>query len=290
MVIASRAMDCDRRVSSRRLPVLVAALAAAALLIAPGAASATVTQSAHSGAVSATFTFAGKYPNYTGEHLEITRDGTLAYNQPVSSPSCKPCAPGAPEKGFSSVRVLDVESDGEPDVLLDLFTGGAHCCSLTQIFRYDPTSATYVEAEHNWGDPSYKLVDLGHDGHSEFQTADDSFAYEFTDYAFSGLPIEILTFSAGKFTNVTRQYPALIRKDAARWLKAFKHNIRDGVGLIAPWAADEDLLGHEALVQHTLNKEAQQGNLRSALSPEEPGGKKFVRNLQRFLRKHGYTQ
>jgi hypothetical protein len=272
-----------------RTRLLLPALVLAAAVIAPGAASAAVTQSAHAGNVSATFTFSGKLPNYKNEHLQIMRAGAVLYNAPVSSKACNPCAPGAPEKGFSSVRVVDIESDGEPDVLLDLFSGGAHCCSVTQIFRYDPGTQTYVKTEHNWGDPSYKLVDLGKNGRYEFQTADDSFAYEFTDYAYSGLPLEILTFSGGTFANVTRQYPALIRRDAAKWWKGFTHNVKDGLGLIAAWAADEDMLAHQALVKRTLAQELRKGNLRTPLGPEEPGGKKFVTKLQKFLRKHGYT-
>ena len=73
-----------------------------------------------------------------------------------------------------------------------------------------------------------------HNGRFEFLTADDSFAYEFTDFAASGLPIQILTFSDRRFLNVTRQYPKLIAKDAARWMKAFnsmaKQHYSDSVG------------------------------------------------------------
>ena len=53
-------------------------------------------------------------------------------------------------------------------------------------------------------------------------------------------------------------------------------------------AADEELLGHAKLVNTFLANQLNAGHLNSALSPEEPGGAKFVAKLRKFLRKHGY--
>jgi hypothetical protein len=260
-------------------------LVVSAVLIAPTAASAT-TQTGRSGAVSASFTFRGSFPNYSHERLTITRKGIVAYSKPVSSSHCLggSCAPGDPERHASSVHVLDLESNGEPDVVLNLFTGGAHCCTLEQIFRFDAAHGAYVKTEHDFGDPGDNIRDLDHNGRLEFVTADDDFAFAFTSFAASGLPLQILTFRTGHFTNVTRHYPKLLTADAAQWLRLFKHHLSDGVGLIAAWAADEDLLGHFALVQNTLASELRKGDLRSPSG----GGRKFVSALNRFLRRHGY--
>jgi hypothetical protein len=265
--------------------VLTMSLAAASAALA-------ITQTAHFGDVVATFTYKGKYPNYRGEAVTIAQAGTVFYDQPVVSKVCQmECAPLATGKQ-SSVHVVDLEHNGQPDVVLDLFSGGAHCCSIEQIFSFDPGTMTYVETEHSFGDPGERIVDLDQNGRYEFLTADDSFAYEFTDYAASGLPIQILTFSARHFQNVTRSYPKLIAKDATIWLKAFKSMSRqhypDSVGVIAAWAADEDLLGHGKLVSRYLAQQLKAGHLTSALTPVEPGGKKFVAKLREFLRKHGY--
>jgi len=273
---------------------LIAGLVAAlTLLVAPATALAT-TQTAQSGDVSATFTFAGSYPNYTGLHLSITQGGTVFYDQPVVSSVCgKYCAPGSASAKESSVHVLDLERNGQPDVLLDLYSGGAHCCSIEQVFSFDPGTMTYAMTQHDFGDPGYEIVDLRHDGTYEFLTADDSFAYEFTDFAASGLPIQILTFSGRHFFDVTRHYPKLIARDAARWMKAFnsmaKQHYSDSVGVAAAWAADQELLGHAKLVNRFLSRQVALGHLKSALGPQEPGGAKFVAKLRRFLRTHGYV-
>lgn len=267
-------------------------LVAAVLVFAPAAWARSETAS--SGGVSATFTFQGTAPNYKDERLEISSAGTTVYNEPVVSSFClTSCAPGSEGGSRSSVHVLDLEPGGQPDVVLDLFSGGAHCCSIEQIFSFNPATTTYVRTQRNFGDPGARISDLGHNGRLEFLTADDSFAYEFTDFAASGLPIQILTFSQGHFTNVTRSYPKLIASDAATWLKAFKsmagEHYQDSVGVIAAWAADEDLLGHSKLVSSYLAQQAKAGHLNSALDPGE-SGKKFISKLQKFLRSHGYVR
>ncbi len=267
---------------------LIIGCALAMSLVAAPAALAT-TQTGHSGNVTATFTFQGKYPNYRDETISIAQGANVFYNQPVVTKFCgRICAPGSIFGKQSSVHVVDLEHDGQPDVVLDLFSGGAHCCYIDQIFSFDPGTMTYTETEHDFGDPGERIADLGNNGHHEFLTADDSFAYKFTDYASSGLPIEILTFSGGRFQNVTRSYPKLIARDAAVWLKAFtgmaKQHYQDSVGVIAAWAADEDMLGHTKLVSDYLAQQLRAGHLNGAQSR----GQKFVTSLQKFLRQRGY--
>jgi hypothetical protein len=258
------------------------------LLAFPAVAAAT-TQTASSGDVSATFHFSGHYPRYSNERLTISQGAAVLYSQPVVSAVCgSSCAPasGLPQP---ALQVLDLEHDGQPDVVLDLFTGGAHCCYVDQVFSFDPGTMTYVKTERNFGDPGAQIVDLSGDGRLEFLTKDDSFAYEFTDFAASGLPIQIFTFSARRFTDVTRSYPGLIAKDARYWMRAFRglahDRYRDSVGVVAAWAADEELLGHSRLVKRFLATQARAGHLNSALGH---GGTRFVAALKRFLRRRGY--
>ena len=204
--------------------MIVFAATVLSLLAAPAALA--TTQTAQSGNVTATFTFSGTYPNFTGLQLSIAQGGTVFYDEPVDSKLCGTyCAPGSPSgTGSHRCTSLDLEHDGQPDVVLDLYSGGAHCCSIEQIFSFDPGTMTYAKTQRDFGDPGEQIVDLGHNGRYEFLTADDSFAYEFTDFAASGLPIQILTFSDRRFINVTRHYPKLVARDAAGWLKAFKQH------------------------------------------------------------------
>ncbi len=274
----------------RRSLIILVVLASFALL-APAALA--TTQTASQGAVTATFSYTGHYPNYSRLHLTIAQSGSVLYDQAVQSKTCgKFCAPGATGAKASSVEVIDLDHIGQPNVILNLYTGGAHCCSVQQIFTFDPGTMTYAETERNFGDPGAQIEDLGHDGRFEFVTADDAFAYAFTDFAASGLPLQILTFSGSRFQDVTDGYPALIRRNAATWLNAFHHTARqhyaDSVGVIASSAADEYRLGKVAAANRFLHQQAKAGHLRSALGASVPQGQKFVTKLQTFLRRHGY--
>jgi hypothetical protein len=273
--------------SQARRAVGVACVLMGTLATAPAAAMATTTQSAQSGVVSATFSYQGSVgPTISNEMLAIDRSGQPVYSAAVTSSVCStvlPCDPASSQ----SVHVLNLDGTGEPDVVLDLFSGGASCCTVEQVFSYDPATMTYVKAERNLGQAGAKLEDLSHNGRFEFLSADSSFACAFTDCADSGAPIEILAFGQGKFTKVTTRYRKLIANDAARWLKLYRHHLSNGLGLIAPWAADEDLLGHSARVKSYLVGQLKANHLKGL--PFSPGGQKFITALDRFLRRHGYV-
>jgi hypothetical protein len=273
----------------RRILISLVVLAA---LVLPATALAT-TRTVHEGPVTASLSYTGSLPQFHNIRLSISQAGKKLYSQPVTSKACgKFCDPSI-LPGQPPLQLADLAQDGEPDVLLNLFTGGAHCCSLVQVFSYDPGTQTFGMVEHDFGDPGYRLENLPINGqkHPEFVTADDTFAGRFTDFAASGLPVQVLDLFHRQFQNVTRNYPSLVSRDAARWLKAYKSmarsGYRDSVGVIAAWAADEDQLGHLKLVARYLRTQAAAGHLNSALGT--PNGVRFVAQLQVFLRKQGYT-
>jgi hypothetical protein len=270
----------------RRVAVLVAA-SASTLVLAPAALAKTTTQTASSGGVTATFTFSGGFPDIKNPRLTIVKSGQQLYSQPVTSPQCgTQCGPGEFGKNASSVKVIDLEGNGQPDVILELFTGGANCCFVDQVFSFDPGTSTYVKTEGDFSSGAL-IKPLGANHQWVFESADYRFKYEFTDGADSGQPIQIWSFGNGQFTDVTRQFRKQISADAARWLRFFNKNLSNGVGLIAAWAADEELLGHDKLVQSKLAFEARKGNLRDG-SNGIATGKRFVKALNRFLKKTGY--
>ena len=254
-----------KRALSLLAPAIVLTLALAAA--APAAGRAT-TQSSRAGGVRATFTFAGSPPKIAKIRLKIARSGRTLYNEPVTSRFCgKRCDPAVFGRHASSVRVLDIEHDGQPDVILELFTGGANCCLVDQVFSFDPGVMTYVKSEHDFFNAGASITKLG--GAWRFVSADGRFQCAFTDCADSGEPIQIFKFGGRRFSDVTRSYPSLVTHDAAKWMKLFKAHRLNGVGLIAPWAADEELLGHNAKVQSTLK--ALRGEGRAARRGRRPG-------------------
>jgi hypothetical protein len=275
----------------RRLAILAGSVFA---LSAAGAQAAQRTLSANEGAVAATLTYeqgSDHFGNTTFANLElgISRGGQSFYQQPVSSPSCGTSCLVEQDPHASALTVRDLEGNGQANVVLDLYTGGAHCCSVVQVFSFDPGVMAYRLAERNFGDPGARLTSL-EPGKLEFESADDRFAYAFTSFAYSGLPSQIWEFREGRFVDVTREFPALIIADAKRQFKNFLANRRRGLGLgfIAAWAADEDQLGGRTVVDHTLAREARLHHLRSG-DRLSPSGTAFVEKLERFLKKTGYA-
>jgi hypothetical protein len=272
----------------------LAAPAAVVLALSLAPAATARTQAAQWGGVSASFSYHGKYPQYSRETITIARDGKTVYHAPVNAPLCGgACAPSGSPGHPPSLGIVDLQQPGSHDVVLQLYSGGAHCCSIDEVYWFDQSANTYRANGWNFGDPGAVMVDLGHNRHDEFRTADDTFAYAFTDYAASGLPIQILSFSDDRFDNVTRSYPRQIAADAKQWLHAFDSmangGYKDSVGVIAAWAADEALLGRQASAEHFLAQQAKAGHLNSVLYSHQ-GGEKFIAALNRLLARDGYAR
>ncbi|HLW94179.1 MAG TPA: hypothetical protein VKS25_02260 [Solirubrobacteraceae bacterium] len=275
----------------RRTLYLSLTLTLATAAVAAAAATTTArTVTATGGGVTATLSFrhdtapSALIP-YRDLRLSISGGGRAGYQAPVSALLCaRECWPLS-FPGASLLRVVTLEPGRGADVVLNLYSGGAHCCSITQVFSY--ASGSYSLAQRDFGDPGSKLERLK--GGWVFLSADDRFAYEFTSFAFSGLPLAIWSFRGGRFVDVTRAFPALAQADATRQYKAYIANRRQGLGLgfIAAWAADEDLLGKHAHVATTLGALAAAGELRSG-DGFSRGGRAFITALDRFLAKTGY--
>lgn len=251
------------------------------------AASGSETQS--SGRVSATLGYTTS-PEAIASTLTITRDGQTAFTGPIGVRICgtdggRFCGPvGAIGDALGkSLVVADLDGNDEPEVIVQLYSGGAHCCSYSTIARW--TGSAYTLGTRNWGDPGYRIADLGHDGRFEFLSADDRFAYLFASYAYSGLPLQILRYDAGRFSDVTGSFPDRIAKDAAIWWRAYRKSRGDAQarGLIAAWAADRYRLGRRASALRTLRAAARSGELGGRRS-----ARTFVTRLDHRLTAWGY--
>ncbi|MEO9180366.1 MAG: hypothetical protein ABI298_01800 [Acidimicrobiales bacterium] len=244
------------------------------------------------GSVTATLTYTGKSTDPKGTTITVTKKGRVIYRAAVRASMCgRLCWPEPMSGSFSGnpVRVVHLEA-GAPDVVIGLYSGGAHCCFVDLVLW--PKSPSRLGAVSIvLGDPGALVKALPGSPYSAFVTADDSFAYKFTDFAASGLPIKILRFKAGRFVNVTGQYSSMIRADATRWLTAYRQTASshydDSVGLVAAWVADEYLLGRASEANHYLHLQVAAGHLHSLLNPSISGAQ-FVTQLHKFLQREGY--
>src|SRR5262249_18802034 len=147
--------------------------------------------------------------------------------------------------------------------IVDLYTGGAHCCFVTRFYELGRSGAHVVT--RNWGDPGYVLKDLRHDGQTELVSADDRFAYAFAAFAFSAFPVQVWQLKDGTIADVTRSYQPEVRADAAvlwrAYLKARGSQIPDVRGILAAWAADEAMLGRWKKASSALDAVKARGDL-----------------------------
>jgi hypothetical protein len=244
---------------------------------------------ASAGQVTATFSFdTDDSYGYSGMWLEISRGGQVLHDEEVSAEGCEEpsCLPGGLDR--DSVVVKDLDADGEPEVVVSLYWGGAHCCFIAVIFAFDGSG--YRRAEHNFGNPSFRLVDIDSDGTAEFLTADDRFAYRFTAYAFSILPVRVMAWDGSHLFDETWTYRDRIRADLKRTSKLMRAVTRRGSfeprGAVAAWAADRYRLGMRDSTLRILRRLATTGRLNGG-PPRDP--LKFVSTLDRFLLRHGYA-
>jgi hypothetical protein len=271
-----------RRIALRLLLIALPAMLACA---APAAA-ADKTYSASSGAVRATLTYQTTVDQFTDTNaaLTITRAGVDALSGPIP-----PCGEGCalsfiPDTNPLTVR--DLDGNGEPEVLVDLFSGGAHCCYSTLLYSYVPATGTYQRAVQFWGDPGYQLEDVDRDGLPELVSADDRFAYAFVAYAASALPIEIFQVRGGRFLRVTTHFPHAIAHDAAALYRLYRQNRREPTlvrGLLPAYAADEAMLGRFAHANAVIHRAGRLGQLGH-------GGSAYLAAVRRFLRRLGYIR
>jgi hypothetical protein len=235
-----------------------------------GSASATV------GTTSARVTWRAAAVGVAGVHLTVTRSGARTFDgDPFAGGDCADGGCSLAPLGGSPLRVVDLDGDGAPEVLLDAFTGGAHCCQLTQILRMG--TGGEVRQERNWADPGYRLRDLDADGRPEFVTADAAFGYEFAAFAFSLSPVRVLDWRAGRFANRTRAFPGTVRADLIslrRALRSLRRKHLPTRGAIAAITADLYSLGRAA-------------DARAYLAGA-PGGRAFHARVLRFLHRYGY--
>ena len=256
-------------------------VAAATSLAAPARASAG-TLHAHSGAVSATVTYTGSQAPGQEKNLKLTivRSGkTVVAHRAITYHDCG---------GYCVIAGLDVanvEGNGEPDVVVDLFTGGAHCCWIGLVYRYH--AGGYTPIARSFGNGDYRIERIG--GRQVFLTTDDRFYYAFASFAASGAPIQIISVSGGRFRDVTRGHTERIMSDAAFWWKTYLSNANDQQseteGVFADWAADQELLGHGALVQKRLAAELAKHHLHGMIAAN-----KYGKALIAFLRHTGYIR
>lgn len=157
----------------------------------------------------------------TGEPscLEIRKDGVPVFSREgfhfrVDSLS---------DTDTPGIAAADITGDGQANLIVSEYTGGAHCCLLLHIFELEPTfrQVQSIDAKHS------ELVhfrNLDEDPALELRMHDWTFAYWHTSFAESPAPEVILKYDGRKYV----MSPDLMRKPSpgTRELKALAVAVR----------------------------------------------------------------
>lgn len=198
----------------------------------------------------------------------------------------------------ADIKVMDLDANSEPEVVVDIAEAGTHCCSSTFIYSYDSKAKQYNVLSHYWGnytsgywlsgvsgeENDRNLTDLNGDGSPEFAALDDRFRGEFGAYAVSAAPVQIWRYSQGEMVNVTKEFPKVVYQSAADSWQMYsqirqEYGAEAAQGAMAAYVASKFILGQEADAMKRL---------RQAYS--DSSGKEFTSKLMSFLRQTGYAR
>lgn len=143
-----------------------------------------------------------------------------------------------------NVQLRDLTNDRIPEVIVETYTGGAHCCNETTIHGWQNNQFTTVNTGPLDGGGG-RFEDIDGDRKAEFVTVDNAFFYAFSSYAGSFPPTRIYQYRPGKLINVTRNYPKLLRSHAWQMYQSIQErgSDTDRNGVLAAYVAQKILLG-----------------------------------------------
>jgi subtilisin-like proprotein convertase family protein len=245
------------------------------------------TLSVRKGLIRAEVSFVETNYLYGQLRVKVVRAGRTAVDAPIQR-LCRACNTFRP----ASVRLRDLDG-GDPEILVDMYSGGAHCCSVVLVLRYEAAKKAYRSKLLDFGNYGYRVVDLGRDRLPELSAYDERFVYTFTPYVFSAAPIQIWRYRQGMLVDVTRSFPALVRGDAESlwnsYLKGRKEKDVDVRSYVAAYVAAQYLLDRPDEAERALRIALGRGDLTRG-TPGWPAGPRFVSELKRLLRKWGYIR
>ena len=252
-----------------------------------------VTVHKHLGVIAATLAYEkdldpNAYPRYRKLTLTVFRSGKRVFTEPLCARArCEPSTFGG------ALAVRNLWGNAQAEVLVELYTGGAHCCFETEIVI--SAAGAWRTIHHDWGDLGYR--GQWHDKTYWFITGDDRFAYAFTDFADSSFPTAVWSIDGvGHLVTTTRQRLDLVAANATTLWKGYLEDkgtrTTDVRGVLGAWCADEYLLGAAATCDSALQDALKAGLLRVGvhIAGFGPTDAAYIKELDRDLVAWGYAR
>ena len=123
---------------------------------------------------------------------------------------------------ITDIREYVVNKNLEKVILIDLYSGGAHCCALMLVGKITNNEFKVLDSVW-WGNAGYDVQDIDNDGTLEIEGGKDMFAYAFTNYSETRFPPVIYRFEHNRLVDATSRYPYILKED----IKQLKEDLKE---------------------------------------------------------------
>ncbi len=156
--------------------------------------------------------------------------------------------------GIDDVKAIDLDSDGNKELFITIFTGGAHCCFIYVAARLE--NDTFIPLDTIiGGHAEFDITDIDKDSIKEIKGLNTAYAYAFVSFVESHYPVRIFQFKKNKFVDVTHLFPQEVRKDMAetkKLLEDFISEVLAGKEYACPTDEDdENWINHDSTLYYS---------------------------------------
>ena len=182
------------------------------------------------------------------------------------------------------LRVVDLDGDGEPEVIVSVFSGGASCCFGARVYRRDGTG--YARSELLALGSLDRLVSID-DEPPLFSTAGEFWLSG--AHACAGHPLVLIRYASGTFEDVTAQHRRQLRRDANRWRRLLRRSCegRPSLDLLGAYVTDLRRLDRGRAAERAIVRARERGWFARSRSTSGVGERAFRRALKRLARTLG---
>ena len=157
--------------------------------------------------------------------------------------------PRGPGEFYSVFDTLDITGDGVSEIIIEHYSGGAHCCTDYMVFDVADGYLNNVWNFDAGNGGVLRIEDIDGDKMKEIITACDCLSYfgDIPYYAAKSLP-RIFKYRDGKFTECTMKYPWIFDEYELNFCKSIKNAENEDeergsyVGLVSIYMLKEELL------------------------------------------------
>lgn len=126
-----------------------------------------------------------------------------------------------------SLTADDLDADGNAEILMETYTGGAHCCTSLYLGKVSNESFSFTDTVY-WGNCGFEIKDLDNDGKKEITGCLDMFAYFYTNFSQSKFPLIIYSLRNNRLEVVNKEHKNRVNANIKEHKTELKEYLKKG--------------------------------------------------------------